>query len=102
MPGVAAILGSETLILPVGVGERVGVFVVVLVCDGDAVGVSVLVDVIIGDADAVGVFVIVSVGVGVSVFVGVPCGTTFPLIVIAIGSPSLKTKPGWKFMPGSV
>jgi len=72
---------------------------------GPTVGVAVAVAVFVGvDVNvAVGVFVGVNVGVGLPV--GVLPGnatTTPPFVVDAIGSPSLNTKPGWKFIPGSV
>ena len=70
------------------------------------VGVDVFVLVGVLVAVFVDVGVNVAVGATVAVFVGVPVappGTvTLPFVVIAVGSPSLNTNPGWKLFPGSV
>ena len=74
-PGDALTIGSETGIGGVPVGVAVGV--------------------------NVGVIVVTAVPVGVSVAVA-PLTVTLPFVVNAGGTPSLKEKPGWNPMVGSV
>ena len=76
--------------------------VTVVVHVGPTVGVAVAVAVFVGVEVNVGV--LAGVGVFVAVAVAVPAVgiETLPFVVEDIGSPSLNTKAGWKFMPGSV
>ena len=78
--------------------------VTVVVHVGPAVGVAVAVAVFVGVEVNFGVLIAVPVAVGVNVGVcDMPPGiVTLPFVVEDIGSPSLNTKAGWKFMPGSV